>query len=75
MANLQAPVVHSDPEILSGTPVFVGTRVPFQTLIDYLEAGQPLSEFLEDFPTVSKDQVIAALEQAKDALLARARPA
>jgi uncharacterized protein (DUF433 family) len=75
MANLQAPVVHSDPEILSGTPVFVGTRVPFQTLIDYLEAGQPLSEFLEDFPTVSKDQVIEALEQAKEAFLARARPA
>jgi len=69
------PVVHSDPEILSGIPVFVGTRVPFQTLIDYLEAGEPLSEFLEDFPTVSKAQAIAALEQAKEALLARARPA
>ena len=69
------PVVHTDPEIMSGTPVFVGTRVPFQTLLDYLEAGQPLSEFLEDFPTVSKEQAIAALEQAKEALLARARPA
>ena len=46
-----------------------------QTLIDYLEASQPLSEFLEDFPTVSKEQAIAALEQAKEALLARARPA
>lgn len=69
------PVVHSHPEIMSGTPVFVGTRVPFQTLLDYLEAGEPLSEFLEDFPTVSKAQAIAALEQAKDALLARARPA
>jgi uncharacterized protein (DUF433 family) len=69
------PAVHSDPEIMSGTPVFVGTRVPFQTLIDYLEAGHPLSEFLEDFPTVSKQQVVAALEQAKEALLARARPA
>jgi uncharacterized protein (DUF433 family) len=75
MSALQTPVVHSDPEIMSGTPVFVGTRVPFQTLIDYLEAGQPLSEFLEDFPTVSKEQAIAALEQAKDALLARADPA
>lgn len=75
MAKAQQPVVHSDPEIMSGTPVFVGTRVPFQTLIDYLEASQPLSEFLEDFPTVSKDQAIAALEQAKEALLARARPA
>jgi len=69
------PVVHSDPEIMSGTPVFVGTRVPFRTLIDYLEAGEPLSEFLEDFPTVSKAQAIAALEQAKEALLAPARPA
>ena len=69
------PVVQSDPEIMSGTPVFTGTRVPFQTLLDYLEAGQPLSEFLEDFPTVSKEQAIAALEQAKEALLARARPA
>jgi uncharacterized protein (DUF433 family) len=68
-------VVHSDPEVMSGTPVFVGTRVPFQTLLDYLESGQPLSEFLEDFPTVSKEQAVAALEQAKEALFARARPA
>ena len=75
MAKVQEPVVHSDPDIMSGTPVFVGTRVPFQTLIDYIEAGQPLSEFLEDFQTVSKEQAIAALEQAKEALLARARPA
>ena len=52
---------------MSGTPVFVGTRVPFQTLLDYLEAGQPLSEFLADFPTVSRELAIAALEQAKDA--------
>ena len=69
------PVVHTDPDILSGTPVFVGTRVPFQTLIEYLEAGEPLSEFLEDFPTVSREQAVAALEQAKEALLARAGPA
>jgi uncharacterized protein (DUF433 family) len=75
MSPPPVPVVHSDPEIMSGTPVFLGTRVPFQTLIDYLEAGQPLSEFLEDFPTVSKELAIAALEQAKEALLARARPA
>ena len=47
------PVIHSDPEIMGGTPVFVGTRVPLATLLDYLEAGQPLSEFLEDFPTVT----------------------
>jgi len=69
-----APVVHSDPQIMGGTPVFVGTRVPFQTLLDYLESGDPLAEFLEDFPTVSREQAIAALEQAKDALLARANP-
>ena len=75
MSTVKKPVVHSDPDIMSGTTVFVGTRVPFQTLIDYLEAGQPLSEFLEDFPTVSKEQAVAALEQAKEALLARARPA
>ncbi len=48
------PVVHSDPEILGGTPVFVGTRVPLETLFDYVAAGDPLSEFLEDFPTVSR---------------------
>ena len=71
----QAPVITSDPEIMSGTPVFIGTRVPFQTLLDYLEAGQPLSEFLEDFPTVSRERAVTALEQAKDALLTRAYPA
>ena len=69
------PVVHSDPDIMGGTPVFVGTRVPFQTLLDYLEAGDPLGDFLEDFPTVSREQAVAALEQAKQALLARENPA
>jgi uncharacterized protein (DUF433 family) len=63
-------VIHSDPEILGGTPVFVGTRVPFQALIDYLEGGHALSEFLDDFPTVSREQAIAALEEAKDLLVA-----
>ena len=53
--------------------MFSGTRVPVQTLLDYLEAGQPLSDFLEDFPTVRHAQAVAALEQAKDALLANAR--
>ena len=61
MEHLSA--VHSDPEILEGTPIFVGTRVPFQTLIDYLEEGQSLAEFLADFPTVGRDQAIAALER------------
>ena len=58
-------VVHSDPQVMGGMPVFVGTRVPFQTLLDYIEAGDPLSEFLEDFPTVKAEMAIAALEQAK----------
>lgn len=57
---------------MGGTPVFVATRVPVETLLDYLKAGQPLSEFLEDFPTVTWEQAVAALEQAKEALLARA---
>lgn len=68
-------VIHTDPEILGGTPVFLGTRVPVQSLIDYLEGGHPLSEFLEDFPSVSHEQAIAVLEQAKVALLSDARPA
>ena len=55
------PVIHSDPDILGGTPVFVGTRVPVRALIDYLGGGQPLGEFLEDFPTVSREQAAAAL--------------
>ncbi len=70
-----ASVVHSDPEILGGVPVFVGTRVPLRALIDYLGAGQPLAEFLEDFPTVTRDQAVAALRMAAQALVADARPA
>ena len=66
--------VHRDPEIMGGTPVFVGTRVPFQTLLDYLEAGDSLDEFLIDFPTVTREQAVTALEQAKEALLANACP-
>lgn len=68
-------VVHSDPEILGGTPVFVGTRVPLQALIDYLEGGHSLETFLDDFPTVSRELAIAALEQAKAHLIADARAA
>jgi uncharacterized protein (DUF433 family) len=67
--------IHSDPEIMGGTPVFVGTRVPVQTLLDYLEAGDPLDEFLEDFPSVSREQAVAVLELAKEMLLARATAA
>ena len=63
-------VYHSDPEILSGTPVFTGTRVPVQHLLDYIEGGDTLDDFLQGFPTVSREQAIAFLEMAKDALLA-----
>jgi uncharacterized protein (DUF433 family) len=66
------PVVHSDPEILGGVPVFVGTRVPVKSLIDYLEAGDSLEVFLKAFPTVKRSQAIAALELAREALLANA---
>ena len=68
-------VVQSDPKILGGTPVFVGTRVPVQVLFDYLEAGDSLDRFLDQFPTVTREQAQAALEQAREALIAVARPA
>jgi len=68
-------VVQTNPEILGGTPVFAGTRVPVQSLIDYLEAGERLDEFLEDFPTVSREQAVAALELAREALRPHASPA
>ena len=68
-------VIHNDPEILSGTPVFIGTRVPAQALIDYLEAGHPLDEFLDDFPSVTREQAVGALEEAKQILVSSARAA
>ena len=68
-------VVHSHPEILSGTPVFVGTRVPVQSLFDYLEGGETLDQFLRQFPSVSREQAVAALELAKESVLTIARPA
>ena len=67
-------VVHSDPKILSGTLVFVGTRVPVQSLFDYLEAGDRIDDFIEDFPTVTREQAIAVLESARAALVSRAGP-
>ena len=70
--NATTCVFHSDPDILGGTPVFVGTRVPVRNLIDYLEAGDSLNEFLEDFPSVTREQATAALELAKEMLLAHA---
>ena len=73
--NATSAVIHSDPEILGGTPVFIGTRVPVRNLLDYLEAGDSLNEFLEDFPSVTREQATAALELAKEMLLAHANPA
>jgi uncharacterized protein (DUF433 family) len=64
-------VIITDPEIMNGTPCFRGTRVPFRNLIDYLEGGHPLGEFLRQFPTVTREMAIQALEEAKDSLLAR----
>jgi uncharacterized protein (DUF433 family) len=65
-------IFHSDPDILGGTLVFAGTRVPVRTLLDYLEAGDSLDEFLDHFPSVSREQAIAVLELAKDLLVAHA---
>ena len=68
-------VVHSDDEVMGGTPVFVGTRVPVQALFDYLEGGETLNEFLRQFPSVKPEQAIAALEMARDSIISRARSA
>lgn len=66
------PLITTSPDRLGGTPVFAGTRVPVQTLIDYLEAGDPLDDFLRDFPSVTREHAVAILELAKSALLAQA---
>jgi len=68
-------VIHSDPGILSGTPVFVGTRVPAHSLFDYLTGGETLDEFLHQFPSVKREQALAAIELARDSVLGSARPA
>jgi uncharacterized protein (DUF433 family) len=64
-----ADVFHSDPQILGGTPVFTGTRVPVQNLVDFLEGGESIDDFLEGFPTVKREQVIGFIEAAKEKLL------
>ena len=64
-------IVHSDPEILGGTPVFVGTRVPVQALLDFLEGGDTIEEFLDNYPGVTREQAIAFLEEAGRALVAK----
>ena len=67
--------VQSDPQIMRGTPVITGTRVPVQTLFEYLEAGDPLDDFIEDFPSVTRDQAVRVLELANKMLSARAAAA
>jgi uncharacterized protein (DUF433 family) len=63
------PVVSRDPEVMGGAPVFSGTRVPVQTLLDHIEAGETIDNFLEGFPSVTRKQVIAFLEESKDRLI------
>ena len=67
---MSEPIIVIDPDVMNGTPCFRGTRVPFQNLIDYLEGGQSLGEFLRQFPTVTREMAVQALEQAKNSLLA-----
>jgi len=69
------PIIHCDPEIQGGVPVFYGTRVPVKNLFDYLEAGDSLDQFLHSFPSVSREQAVAALELARGALVPDAHPA
>lgn len=69
---MDTPIVTCSPDVMGGTPVFAGTRVPVQTLIDYLGGGETIDDFLEDFPTVSREQVISFLEEAKDRVVAAA---
>ena len=67
---MQKEIINSSPDVMGGTPVFAGTRVPVQTLMDYLEGGESIDDFLDGFPTVKREQVIAFLEEAKERMLA-----
>lgn len=69
---METLVISCEPDVMGGTPVFAGTRVPLQTLLDYLEAGESIDDFLTGFPSVDRKQVIRFLEQAKDRLVAAA---
>jgi len=69
------PTITSNPDIMGGTPCLAGTRVPFQTLLDYLEGGDALDQFLEDFPSVKREAAVSALQQAGELALAHARVA
>lgn len=71
MKQMAEQVIVSNPDVMNGTPCFRGTRVPFKNLIDYLEGGHPLGEFLRQFPSVTRDMAVQALEEAKESLLAK----
>ena len=73
MTSTASDIITRDPEVLGGAPVFRGTRVPFQALLDYLEGGQTLDDFLDDFPTVSREFAVNALEHAKALVVNRLR--
>jgi len=75
MQVTRSPVVRADPDVCGGTPVFVGTRVPVITLFDYLEGGETLERFLDQFPSVSREQALAALDIARSSVLDSARSA
>jgi uncharacterized protein (DUF433 family) len=75
MSAVPSPLITSSPDRLGGTAVFAGTRVPVQTLLDYLEAGDPLDVFLDQFPSVTREHAVAVLELAKQALVAHANAA
>lgn len=68
---VKQPILSSDPNVMGGTPVFAGTRVPVQTVLDYLEAGESIDDFLAGFPTVNREQVIGFLEEAKELLVSK----
>jgi len=69
---MKSSIITISPDIMGGTPVFAGTRVPVQTLLDYLEAGRSIDDFLEGFPTVTREQIIGFLEEAKERMVAGA---
>ncbi len=67
--TMSKPIITSSPDVMGGTPVFAGTRVPLQTLLDYIEAGESIDDFLAGFPTVSREQVVAFLQEAKQRMI------
>ena len=72
MHEVKSPIVSVSPDVMGGTPVFTGTRVPIQTFLDYLEAGETIDDFLNGFPTVKREQLVAFLEKAKQLMVANA---